>query len=59
MKESNNRLSILVFSLGGRWGEKESESKNRQLRLFQKHQRTDSFHERTGKEPVIRMAIFL
>jgi len=44
---------------GGGGGERESESKNRQLRLFQKHQRTDSFHERTGKEPVIRRATFL
>jgi hypothetical protein len=42
-----------VFSLG----EKEPESKNRQLRLFQKHQRTNSFHERTGTEPVTRRAI--
>jgi hypothetical protein len=55
-EESKNRRLSWCF-LGG--GEKASESKNRQLRLFPKHQRTEGFHERIGTEPVIRRAIFL
>jgi len=38
--------------------EKKSEWENLQFQSLQKHQRTGSFNGRTGKEPVVRKAIF-
>jgi hypothetical protein len=32
---------------------KKAELENHWLHVFQKHQKTNSFHERTGKEPVV------
>jgi hypothetical protein len=35
-----------------------SKLENCRFGLFQKHQRTSSFHEGTGKEPTVRKAFF-
>lgn len=54
-EESKNRRLFWCFL----WGRKNQNQRTfSQLRLFQKHQRTNSFHERTGTEPVTRRAIF-
>jgi hypothetical protein len=37
---------------------RKSESEICGFQLFQKHQRTDSFHERTSKEQKIRKVVF-
>jgi hypothetical protein len=37
---------------------RKSESEICGFQLFQKHQRTDSFHERTSKEPKFRKLVF-
>jgi hypothetical protein len=46
---SSNHRTTCCGSLGG----KKSESKNHQIQLFQKSQRTGGFHERTGKHPMV------
>ncbi len=54
-EESKNRRLFWCFL----WGRKNQNQRTvSQLRLFQKHQRTNSFHERTGTEPVTRRANF-
>jgi hypothetical protein len=35
---------------------RKTQIENHQLRVFQRHQRTARFHERTGKEPAVRKA---
>jgi hypothetical protein len=56
---------VFGFSIISEWSnhlfwffEKKTELENRWLRVFQKHQRTASFHERVGKEQAVRKAGF-
>jgi hypothetical protein len=54
LKSKDHHFGFLWFSLKG--GKKKSDLANRSLVrvFFWKHQRTGSFHERTGKESAVR-----